>query len=496
MRISFKIFLSHLLVIALMGGALGATVPGMANRYVERYARQTVVDQAKTLARLVEEQGADRLPRLASIVTGRERLVFLFDGEGNSLQPRAIEAVRAIPRDLIKKVSQSGQARALVIPRTTVARVFRENQSEGARVVMAAAPFKEGEKARVLVVFRPISLPTKPNEQIGDLIWLLILGASGGAVLISSMVSWAMVRRLRRMGGLASEYAEGRFGKRLPEGGADEIAQLGRSLNYMADRIEALVEGLKKSEGLRREFLATVSHELRTPITSIRGFAEALRDKVVSDEAQKQRYLDIIAGEAGRLGRLIADLLTFSKLEAGQLEFRLEPLNLPEWLEGFSEGVGPGLAQDSIRLELALEPVGMVWADRDRLHQVLTNLSDNAGRFTPPGGRITIAVKDPGEEVRVSVTDTGPGIAPEELPRVFDRFYQGKERPRSAGGAGLGLAIVRSIVEGHGGRVGVRSEPGQGAHFWFTLKKVDSPGPSQAPKERSPLFEPHSLRPF
>lgn len=490
MKISFKIFLTHLLIIALMGIALGTSLPRIANSYLERYARQTVLDQVQALARLAEAQriegqpadgqrtggqGTERLERLAVLAGGRER-VLIFDGDGSLLYPEKPEVAQRLALELrqaVRKVSQTGQPAAFVIPRQRLS-VLREKSLESARIALAAAPIRHGDQTRVLVILRPLTLPTKPNEQVGDLIWLVILAASGGAVIVSSMVSWAMVRRLRTMGNLASEIAEGRFDQRLPEAGSDEIAQLGKSLNYMADRVQSLIDGLKKSESLRRDFLATVSHELRTPITSMRGFAEALRDGVVTDEAQKQRYLDIIVGESTRLGRLIADLLTFSKLEAGQLDFRFEPLPLRDWIEGFAEGVRPGLAQDSIRLELDLDGENKVWADRDRLHQVLTNLVDNAGRFTPPGGKVTIATEDLGQEVRVSVIDTGPGIEPEELPRVFDRFYQGKERPRTAGGAGLGLAIVKSIVEGHGGRVGVRSQPGHGAHFWFVLKKVDA----------------------
>jgi signal transduction histidine kinase len=259
----------------------------------------------------------------------------------------------------------------------------------------------------------------------------------------------------------------------VPEQGNDEITDLARHFNHMADRIQALVDGLRKSEEARKELLITVSHDLRTPMTSISGFAEALRDGVVKDEERKQRYYAIIASEAGRLTRLVNDLFDVAKLEAGQLELRLQAMLVGPWLTEAAESLRPVVEQAGARLDLALAPDALaarIYGDRDRLGQVLTNLAGNAVRFTAPGQAVTLGARLEGDELVVSVTDQGPGVPPDEAEHVFDRFFQGKNTGGPHKGAGLGLAIVKRLVEAHGGRVGVTSPPGQGASFWFRLK--------------------------
>jgi len=230
------------------------------------------------------------------------------------------------------------------------------------------------------------------------------------------------------------------------------------------------VTELRHSERLRRELTANVSHELRTPLTSIKGFTETLLDGAVRDEATSRRFLTIISSEADRLVKLVDDLLDLSQLESKRVTLDLRRVNVAALVAHTVDKLQP-LAQGSgLLLEQAAPPEVWVTADRDRLEQVLTNLIDNALKYTPTGGRVDVRVAQADREVEISVSDTGKGIGPADLPHVFERFYRAdRSRTRGSGGTGLGLAIARHIVEAHGGRIRVDSLLDEGTTFLFTI---------------------------
>lgn len=232
------------------------------------------------------------------------------------------------------------------------------------------------------------------------------------------------------------------------------------------------VTELRHTERLRRELTANVSHELRTPLTSIKGFAETLLDGAMKDEDTCRRFLTIIDSEADRLVKLVDDLLDLSHLESKRATLELKPVDLTglisqtvDKLRPLAEGAGLVLHQVVPgHLEIAADP--------DRLEQVLTNLIDNAIKYTPPGGQVEVRVQPTNGEVEVSVADTGRGIRAEDLPHVFERFYRAdRSRTRGSGGTGLGLAIAKHIVEAHGGRISVHSRLDEGTTFTFTLPR-------------------------
>lgn len=230
------------------------------------------------------------------------------------------------------------------------------------------------------------------------------------------------------------------------------------------------VTELRQSERLRRELTANVSHELRTPLTSIKGFTETLLDGAVRDESTSRRFLAIINSEADRLVKLVDDLLDLSQLESKRVTLDLQPVNVAALVTHTVDKLQP-LAQGS-GLLLNQQTPSDVWvtADRDRLEQVLTNLIDNALKYTPSGGRVDVRVARAQREVEISVSDTGQGIGPADLPHVFERFYRAdRSRTRGSGGTGLGLAIARHIIEAHGGRIRVDSLLNKGTTFLFTI---------------------------
>lgn len=234
----------------------------------------------------------------------------------------------------------------------------------------------------------------------------------------------------------------------------------------------------KKVEQLRREFLASVSHELRTPLSFIQGYAEAMADGLARGEAEQQEYASIILEEAGRLRRLVDDLLDLNKMAAGQLALDKEELDVGELVRRVARKFYAVLAERGIAFKVALESEELprIYGDAGRLEQVLVNLLDNAGRYTPAGGQVSFEVKSEGEEVVFSVRDTGQGIPQDELPYIWERFYRvDKSRSRRDGGSGLGLAIVRHLVLAHGGRVEVESAVGQGSTFRVYLPVYRAP---------------------
>jgi PAS domain S-box-containing protein len=230
---------------------------------------------------------------------------------------------------------------------------------------------------------------------------------------------------------------------------------------------------LKELDRMKSDFVSNVSHELRTPLTAIKGSADNMLDGLTGSLNEKQvRYLARIKSNADRLSRLINDLLDLSRIESGRVEVRSTTLTLTALAEEVSEHLRSLAAEKLIRIEVpSRDPKLTVWADRDKVTQVLMNLIGNAVKFTPQNGKVTVAVEKNGDDyVQISVDDTGPGILPEEKNKIFSKFYQvaniEREKPK---GSGLGLAISKALVEMHGGRIWVESEVGKGSTFYFTL---------------------------
>lgn len=229
---------------------------------------------------------------------------------------------------------------------------------------------------------------------------------------------------------------------------------------------------MERLERTRREYVANVSHELRTPLTAVRGLLEPLADGLVTDEADRQRYYRIMLKEVVRLSRLITDMLQLSRLQAGTEYMELVEVDINEILSDVRQSYAQEAAQHGITLNLEASALPHVVTDPDRIEQILVILLDNAMRYTPEGGTVTIAGED-GPRVAVSVRDTGVGIPEKDIPHVFDRFYK-VDKSRKEGGTGLGLSIARNIIQKLGETISVESKPGFGATFRFSIKKYVS----------------------
>ena len=262
--------------------------------------------------------------------------------------------------------------------------------------------------------------------------------------------------------------AQGDFSTRLPvhdEHDAGAVGELVRGVNKMAAQLDEM-------EQMRQEFVSNVSHEIQSPLTSIRGFARALREQDLSPET-RQHYLGIIETESMRLSKLSEDLLALARLDSDQFQLDPRPYRLDKQLRTLILACEPQWMDKGLELDAALDEVSLT-ADEDLLSQVWINLIHNSIKFTPRGGCVRVAARRTAAGAEVSVTDSGPGIAPADQAHIFERFYKAdKARQRGEGGNGLGLSIVKQIVDMHRGRVTVDSQPGQGATFTVTLP--DSP---------------------
>jgi signal transduction histidine kinase len=310
------------------------------------------------------------------------------------------------------------------------------------------------------------------------LLALLILVAALIATGLGAALAQVFAQRVSALHQSAAAIATGDLTARVDETGEDELAALARTFNHMADQLAASAAERARQEQLRRELIAAISHDLRTPLASLRAMTEALADGLVDDVPTISRYYDAMRGQIGQLNRLIEDLFSLSRLEAGVVELDLQPVAAAQLIDDALAGHSPQARAAGVALQAQVAPeTGCVLAAPLQITRVLDNLLANALRHTPVGGLITVHATplSEGSLVAIEVTDTGEGIAPGDLPHIFERFYRGeKSRSRASGGAGLGLAIARSIVETHGGTIGVSSAPGQGTTVRFTLPRIST----------------------
>lgn len=313
----------------------------------------------------------------------------------------------------------------------------------------------------------------------------LLLSAGLISVIAAAFVSYFATSRiagpLAKMQRAAQTIAGGDLRARVDVPSDDEVGRLGESFNMMATRLQEMLDEQARVEKWRREFFADVAHELRTPLTSIRGFLEAIADGVPQTREEQDEYVRIAAEETRRLQRLSDTLLHVSRIDAGGEPFTPAKVSVVPVIAGAIEKVTPQAVARSVRVVLdADESLPPVNADEDKVDRILLNLLDNALHYTPPGGRVVVKAVPLGNEIQIAVQDTGPGIPPAEQPFVWERFYKVDKARHGTAGSGLGLVIVRQLVEMHGGTVSLGGGQGEGADFRFTLPVYNLPADSKA----------------
>ncbi|MEO7912699.1 MAG: ATP-binding protein [Roseiflexaceae bacterium] len=354
--------------------------------------------------------------------------------------------------------------------------------------VQVTLTFTLGLAVAILNIFLTANLMFISKDHDLPLLILLMLFAATVSLALGYALAQALAQRVTALHHGAHALAGGDLAVRVDEGGGDELAALAVEFNRMAAQLAAAAEQRRQMETTRRELIAAISHDLRTPLASLRVMTEALADGLVEDQATSARYLATMRGQIGHLSSLIDDLFELAQIDAGALRLELQRASLADLVSDAIEGMRPQAAAKGVRLEGSVAPgIGPALIAPQKIERVLYNLVTNAVRHTPADGSVMITVSDSSEFsvlsselmdtpertqncVVITVADTGEGIAPGDLPRIFEHFYRGeKSRSRATGGAGLGLAIARGIVEAHGGRIWASSQLERGTQIAFTL---------------------------
>ena len=309
---------------------------------------------------------------------------------------------------------------------------------------------------------------------------LLLIFAGGISVAFGFFLSNSITQDLKDLVSGAEKISQGNFDVRVKVRGEDEVAQLAQAFNQMALRLEHAAKAERALDEARRNLVAWASHDLRTPLTSLMVMLDAINDGIVTDPETIKRYLLQSQNEVKRMSLLIDDLFELAQLDAGYQDLDFEWISLSDLISDTLESFAARARNQKVTIQGSVDPaVDPVWAAPDKLSRIFDNLVGNALRYTPESGRILLDASLQSDHVQVTIQDSGTGIAENDLPRIFDRFYRGeKSRSRNdekGNGVGLGLAIVKGLVEAHGGEISVESKTGKGTKFWFTLPKQTRP---------------------
>jgi signal transduction histidine kinase len=337
-----------------------------------------------------------------------------------------------------------------------------------------------------VTLLNPFTYRAGAIQNVTGLLAIIGLIALAVAVVVAAALTRRIATPLRRLTEASRDLAEGDFARRVPseviDDGPIELSELGLQFNVMAERLQESIEIIRRDRDRSREFLADVSHELRTPIAALRTFNELLTEGAADDPAARAEFLETSRAQLERLDWLALNLLELSKLDSGLVLLDLRPEDLRASVEQAVEQSAAPARRRGVELEMDSHDAPIrIRHDPVRIGQVVTNLVGNAIKFTPRGGRVRVEVRPEARgSASITVSDTGIGIDPAELPRIFDRFFRGSRATEARGsGSGLGLAIVRGIIEMHGGTVSVESRPGAGTTFRVVLPQNPRP-PSAA----------------
>ena len=303
---------------------------------------------------------------------------------------------------------------------------------------------------------------------------LLLLFAGGISIAFGFFISNTITQALGNLVDGTSQLSQGDFSARVTITGNDEIAQLSKAFNDMSARLEQAAANERALDETRRNLVAWASHDLRTPLTSLRVMITALADGVVSDEETISRYLNQSQNEITRMSKLLDDLFELAQLDAGYEKLDFEWIALSDLISDTLESFAAHAQAKEVTLDGHVGPqVDLVWAAPEKLSRILDNLVSNALRYSPKEGTIRLSAEFKEDTIIVSVANSGSEISAKDLPFIFDRFYRGeKSRVRDqseSGGVGLGLSIAKGLVEAHSGKIWVKSAPGEGTQFWFSL---------------------------
>ncbi len=440
--LQFRLILGFTLALGVALAAVGVYTGYAANREVEQFSER------------LEEARAARVEEMISLSYSQRR-----DWSG-------IQGIVERAGSLYGK---------RIVVRDAQGRLIADSQMEYGRLPLSLRsgdryrPIRTGSEEIGFLTLAPGQLESELAEPaisrvVSAVNWSLVwagLAAWIGGVLLVAILSRRILSPVRDLTGAAARLGMGNLDERVEVSSSDEMGQLGRTFNTMADRLQG-------AERQRVRLMSDVAHELRTPLTNVRGYLEAMRDGVLTPTPAA---IDVAHQQAMHLGRLVEDLGLIAQADAGVLTLDFDEASLVELAKSSVEAFRPAAEGKGISLRLeASSELPLVRMDRTRIAQALGNLLDNAVRHTPEGGEVLVSVELVGESMRVSVEDTGEGVPEEELGEIFDRFYRvDPSRSRATGGTGLGLTIARQLVEAHGGSIWAERRQEGGSRFVFEV---------------------------
>jgi signal transduction histidine kinase len=466
------------------------TVPGLLRRastaVLPQVSLRNIQDQQYLLA-VIAPRNMVVYPQLSqknssTVATFLVRLADTSQQKGDAARLSA-----AIQKAYHGTTTTEQLGRGLLSQPFTVQPIFEEGDNNGAIVgALFVAPRSAVERTL------PPFIAT-----VGSAVFFATLTVALIAACAAILFARSITRPLAKLSGASRKMATGDYSARVEAGPHSELNELAETFNEMAAQLQRDVEELRRQEAWRRELLMSITHDLATPLTAITGLGEALVDGVNQSREDYEATGRIIVRETLRLRRLVQDLHMMAKVEAGALHPQRRAVRLAAFVDEILAVLIPAFEQEHVEPCNAISyQLPAVQADPDMLSRVFANLCNNALHYTPAGGTITIEAKQQPDAVVVAVTDTGPGIPPEALSRIFERFYRvDSARQSQTGGSGLGLAIVRAIIEAHGGTVWAENAPDAGARILFTLPLKPAGQPSLSDAPTLPLFKKTQLQP-
>jgi len=478
----FKYISAFLLIIVVSFMLLIMIIGNIINGYSEQVKVEVITDTAAAAYTYVDENYQNDMP-FSQYVTQNEHsiaqilqaltvnadgvTIMLADENGTLLMRQGVdrellEVGKVLPMQELDQVLAGEHVRTS----DTFAGLFEQSHT------VHAHPLTEGDDVYGVLL---VCADSNDWRDLRDSTVQVIMAASLWVMLAALIAFYFITERiitpLKEMSRAAKSFAAGKFDVRVPVHGNDEVAELARAMNNMAQSLEAL-------DNMRTSFMANVSHDLRTPMTTISGFIDGILDGVIPAD-QQTYYLGIVSEEVKRLSRLVSQLLDLSRIQAGDRKFVSAPFDICEVCRLILISFEQKIDQKRLDVEFECEDENLfVMADRDAMYQIVYNLVDNAVKFSKEGGKLRICLErvKKGEKVRVRVYNQGQGIPAEDLPYVFERFYKSdKSRGLDKKGVGLGLYIVKTVIEAHHESISVDSVAGEWCEFTFMLPETDAP---------------------
>jgi signal transduction histidine kinase len=481
-----RLIITYLLVVAISFGILALLIMGPIREFIMQREEDKLIATAITLGTTIREPWIFSSDEWQSDLAWTQRRCRLYLSPKINTRIRVLDASGKVLTDsstsldwqhwknyrkTIKQLSNRPEVKSATRGIYMAFTRKEENRPNGHDSFYVAWPILRRDLSgadRVAFIMYLDKSVDELNSNLNILMNLLIAGMLGSLIItiaVSILLAENVSARLLKATNTAGEFAKGNLDIRMPATGNDEVGKLSTAFNSMAD-------SLQRQEQLRRDLLADVSHELRTPLTAINGCADSLQEAMTDDPKAAGRFLQIIQNETARMQRLVSDILDLSRLRSGLTAVPLTSVDMISLAEVAIEIARLNEDKMDLKYEL-INNAGEtlpVLGNEDRISQVLRNLLDNARKFSPEGGIITMKINSTDSDAIVEISDQGQGIAKEEIPFLFERFYR-SGRGNTTGGAGLGLAIVREIMQAHDGRTEVESEEGKGTTFRLYFRK-------------------------